>query len=184
MSTDLTLRDLESNTRAENRLVLGRLVASTNRRDLVWPMNGDDAMRIMKVFASRTSKSGWGDQIDPTTSEARHGWIAWHNAKFVAMHWEPDWDATSENIARAILDAGPDAIGLAAKIEGKTSRASDHTVYEDLEDEPGTPSVDRDSDPDPGAPPEPQPETPADARDDPAAEGDADARTTDTDPTA
>lgn len=148
MSTDLTLQDLESNTRAENRLIRGRLIVSTNRRDLVWRLNGDDAMRVMKVFASQGSHSAWGDQIDPLTSEAMYGWFAWRDTKVVAMRWEPDCDATSEAIAKAVLDAGPEALtamALLAKVTSKGPETTDRDIGKGRDDAPDDSLVHEDS---------------------------------------
>jgi hypothetical protein len=74
---------------ARNASVLGQMFVSYPSRDVVLVMDGDAALRLLRIFQNR-SEGGLEDRLDAATSSAHDGWVVLDAIEQpMAMSWLP-----------------------------------------------------------------------------------------------
>lgn len=86
-------------SRAElNRLELGQLYLHTVSRDVVVPLDGESAARVMAVFAGTGRRSVMRDVMSPALSNMGNLWLAVDLREVVAISWIPRLPSTADRV--------------------------------------------------------------------------------------
>lgn len=97
-------------TRAElNRLEFGQLYIHTVSRDVVVPLDGDAAARVMAVFAGTGRRSVMRDVMSPALSDMGNLWLAVDLREVVALSWIPGLPSTGDRVM-TVDPAVPEAL--------------------------------------------------------------------------
>lgn len=98
-SGDETTATSRPRTRAElNRLEFGQLYLHTVSRDVVVPLDGDAAARVMAVFAGTGRRSVMRDLMSPLLSDMGNLWLAVDLREVVAISWIPGLPSTGDRV--------------------------------------------------------------------------------------
>lgn len=96
---DETTATSRPRTRAElNRLEFGQLYLHTVSRDVVVPLDGDAAARVMAVFAGTGRRSVMRDLMSPLLSDMGNLWLAVDLREVVAISWIPGLPSTGDRV--------------------------------------------------------------------------------------
>lgn len=86
-------------TRVErNRLEFGQLYLHTVSRDVVVPLDGDSAARVMAVFAGTGQRRVMRDLMSPLLSDMGNLWLAVDLREVVAISWIPGLPSTGDRV--------------------------------------------------------------------------------------
>lgn len=97
-------------TRAElNRLEFGQLYLHTVSRDVVVPVDGDAAARVMAVFAGTGRRSVMRDLMSPLLSDMSNLWLAVDLREVVAISWIPGLPSSGDRVM-TVDPAVPEAL--------------------------------------------------------------------------
>lgn len=88
-----------------NATIPGMLTLHLERRDVHVTLDGDAALRMLKMFELRDARA-FADEMHPMLSSARVGWVVVDLDDVRAMSWTPD-DPMSRR--RTIVDPAPAA---------------------------------------------------------------------------
>lgn len=98
-SGDETSATSRPQTRAElNRLEFGQLYLHTVSRDVVVPVDGDAAARVIAVFAGTGRRSVMRDLMSPALSDMGNLWLAVDLREVVAISWIPGLPSTGDRV--------------------------------------------------------------------------------------
>lgn len=87
----------------DNRMTPGTLVLHLEARDVRMPMDGDAALRLLKMFQMRDGQV-LADRLSPFISSAEAGWFVLDLADVTAMSWIPGLSAAPP---RTVVDPLP-----------------------------------------------------------------------------
>ena len=98
-SGDESSTERRPQTRVElNRLEFGRLYLHTVSRDVVVPVDGDAAARVIAVFAGTGRRSVMRDLMSPALSDMGNLWLAVDLREVVAISWIPGLPSTGDRV--------------------------------------------------------------------------------------
>ncbi len=98
-SVELTAEQFEQlPVDVRNKFTWGTLTVHYASRDVDYPMDGDTAMRLLAMLAGTGRDL---DRVDPSTSDARHGWVMIDRTDVVGAQWN---DTTSFVPRRVTVD--------------------------------------------------------------------------------
>lgn len=92
-----------------NRLTIGQLFLHTGSRDVVVPLDGDSAARMMSVFAGTGQRRRMRDLIDPAASNMANLWLAVDLNEVVAISWIPGLPSPTDRVM-TVDPSVPDAM--------------------------------------------------------------------------
>jgi hypothetical protein len=105
-----TTTERRPRTRVElNRLEFGQLYLHTVARDVVVPLDGDSAARVMAVFAGTGQRRVMRDLMSPLLSDMGNLWLAVDLREVVAISWIPGLPSTGDRVM-TVDPAVPEAL--------------------------------------------------------------------------
>lgn len=96
----------ERYTELVNAGVLGTVTLHGRERDIRVVLNGEAAMRLLKIFEQRGDRGTLADRLDPNTSSALNAWVVADLDEFIAVTW---WPGLPKKTPRTAIDPVVDA---------------------------------------------------------------------------